>query len=111
MMNHIVDEDEFSDHEESGTISDQVELALEPGSASPHSEYEDEQDYDNKTSIHTVTFKCIGCVQDPSHQKALKIAGNLIRDNDCEVPVHLLPEQDNVYDSKAIAIECNLDEQ
>uniref|UniRef100_A0A1X7TRH2 HIRAN domain-containing protein n=1 Tax=Amphimedon queenslandica TaxID=400682 RepID=A0A1X7TRH2_AMPQE len=58
-------------------------------------------------SYETVTFKCIGATREISFQTALRTASSRIRNQDY-VPVRLTPEPNNIYDSKAIAFECQL---
>ena len=58
-------------------------------------------------SIHTITFKFIGTTREKMHQKVLKKAHDRIQEG-FTVPVRLTPEPYNIYDSKAVAFECNL---
>ena len=56
---------------------------------------------------HTVTFKCIGTTHDPTAQDTLRQASSKLKDGE-EVPVQIVPEPENQYDSKAIAFKCNI---
>ncbi len=57
---------------------------------------------------HKLTFKCIGSRKESSYQRVLRIT----RDNlssGSNVPVRLVKEPLNPFDSKAIAFKCELD--
>lgn len=67
-----------------------------------YSEPEDERQRSEK-----IVFKCIGSTRDTTYQTALRGA----RDNrlsGCNVPVKLVHEASNPYDSRAIAFKCEL---
>lgn len=74
-----------------------------------HSESETEEDQsDAETPMsHTLVFKCIGSQHDSQAQDTLMKVRDL-RKSAVEVPVRLLPEPQNEYDSKAIAFQCEL---
>ncbi len=52
-----------------------------------------------------VDFKCIGVTQEPIYQTILEQFRDRIRSGE-NVPVKLMPEPDNPYDSKAVAFQC-----
>lgn len=56
---------------------------------------------------HTVMFKCIGVTREVDYQSTLCEANTSLRNNE-DVPVRLTPEPNNLYDSQAIAFECQL---
>ena len=55
--------------------------------------------------LYTVTFKCIGCQHDLYAQEALKCVSELL-DKGKVIPVNIFPEENNPYDSRAIAFKC-----
>lgn len=57
----------------------------------------------NKESC--VPFKCIGVTRDSHYQRILQQVKDRIKSGE-QVPVKLMPEPDNVYDSRAIAFQC-----
>ena len=63
----------------------------------------DGEDVTDKLS--TVTLKCIGVTRDPSYQESLLSAHRLLNEGK-NVPVKLVPEPTNPYDSHAISIQC-----
>ena len=69
-----------------------------------------DQDTDTNVEerIHTVTFKCIGSTCEKRYQKALEVARDRLQGG-FTVQVRLAPEIYNLYDSEAVAFECNLD--
>ena len=93
-------------------IKSQVQIStLEPKN---YNEEENEEEKENSVSdsaedgsYETVTFKCIGATREISFQTALRTASSRICNQD-SVPVRLMPEPNNIYDSKAIAFECQL---
>ena len=60
------------------------------------------------SQTHVVTFKCIGTTHHIDAQEALRKASRLLQDGR-QVPVELVPEPDNPYDSKAIAFKCTVE--
>ena len=52
-----------------------------------------------------MTFKCIGCQHDFHAQETLQSESWLLDDRQV-VPVNIFPEEDNSYDSRAIAFKC-----
>ena len=57
---------------------------------------------------HTITFKCMGTNYHPESQNALSKVAELMKKGHV-VPVQLSKEPDNVYDSQAIAFQCQLE--
>ena len=57
------------------------------------------------TQTHTVTFKCIGSVHDVTRQEILSDVSQDLRQRHI-VEVRVYSEQENPYDSKAIAFQC-----
>ena len=57
---------------------------------------------------HTVTFKCIGAVRDAQSQMILSRVRDIMEEG-TTVPVRIVHEHDNPYDSKAIAFTYQLD--
>ena len=57
---------------------------------------------------HVVTFKCMGTLFERSRQNALEKTAELMCKGE-SVPVKLVPEPENKYDSKAIAFHCELE--
>lgn len=60
------------------------------------------------TELSTVTFKCVGVTRDPVYQAALGSARKLIQEG-LTVPVKLVPEPNNPFDSRAISFQCYID--
>lgn len=58
-------------------------------------------------SLHTITFKVIGCTKDQFYQDTLRAAQD-IRDRREHVDVNLFPEPSNRYDPNAVAFKCNV---
>ena len=59
-------------------------------------------------TIHTVTFKCIGCTKEECYRKSLAKASNLMSSGQ-DVPCVLHPEPQNPVDSRAIAFKLKID--
>ena len=74
------------------------------------SESDSESPFQLPSQTHIVTFKCIGTTHDMHAQEVLSKVSKLLKD-DVEVPVKLVCEPENQYDSKAIAFMCLLSEQ
>ena len=72
----------------------------------PEHELEPDDGHHQLQQIHTVTFKCIGTTHNPTAQDTLRQVSRKLRDG--EVPVQIVPELDNQYNSKAIAFKCNI---
>lgn len=68
------------------------------------------EDECDDSTIHTVTFKCIGATRDDEQQATLKLVCQLC-DNGLSVPVNIQPEPTNQYDNKAIAFVAFMDEK
>ena len=66
---------------------------------------DDESNDDDDSRTHTVTFKCIGTTHHVDAQDTLCRASRLLNKSE-HVPVNIIPEPDNPYDSKAIAFKC-----
>ena len=94
-----------SDKEESESDQDESEHTSELDD-----DPECHQDTESNTTaecIHTITFKCIGSTREKKYQ-VLEKARDRIQEG-FTVPVCLTPEPYNMYDSEAVAYECNLD--
>ena len=76
----------------------------------PHLKSESESGSEEETNLplqsHTVTFKCIGATHDVNAQEALCKAAQLLQNGD--VPVMIVPEPENQFDSRAIAFKCQI---
>ena len=70
---------------------------------------ESDSEENDSTMSHTVTFKCIGTTHDVHAQEILKKASKLLESGD--VPVAVVAEPDNQYDSQAIAFKAKVDGQ
>ncbi len=66
---------------------------------------DDSVNSDNPQGQSCVDFKCIGVTQEPIYQTILELVRDHIHSGG-NVPVRLMPEPDNPYDSKAIAFQC-----
>ena len=80
----------------------------EGDSLSTDTDIEDEAP--NELELSTVAFKCVGVTRDPQNQEALRSANQLIQ-NGKDVPVQLLPEPTNPFDSRAISFQCHINNQ
>lgn len=60
---------------------------------------------DDENITHLVTFKCIGTTKEPRYQEVLA-ESVLKKRNGEEVQFRIQPEPRNVFDTRAIAIEC-----
>ena len=70
-----------------------------------------ESDLDEEPpTFSTCTFKCIGATRSASYQEALKEAHQLMH-NGVTVPVKVVPEPTNPYDSHAVAFKCYLQQK
>ena len=70
-----------------------------------------ESDLDEEPpTFSTCTFKCIGATRSASYQEALKEAHQLMH-NGVTVPVKVVPEPTNPYDSHAVAFQCYLQQK
>ena len=90
------DEEKNSDHDD--------EAGERTGTGSESSEGSDDVD-----SMDTVTFKCIGASRELHSQEALAAAKRKLEKGEA-VPVRILPEPNNPYDSNAIAFQCKVDD-
>ena len=72
------------------------------------SEGEQETEFCLPSQTHTVTFKCIGTTHDFNAQETLRKVSKLLGQEE-QVPLVIVPEPDNQYDSKAIAFKCKID--
>ena len=66
-----------------------------------------DENYHN--NLHTVTFKCIGAVQDKNCQIVLRDVSEILRQGR-NVDLKLECEPSNPYDSKAIMFICKLED-
>lgn len=72
-------------------------------------QFDSEHELDvSPAETHTVTFKCIGSVHDNNAQEVLSRISSILCKGG-EVDVRVNPEQDNKYDSQAIAFQCYID--
>ena len=69
-----------------------------------HSDPEDVADMAN----HSLVFKCIGSTKDQKYQRALQDARDLIYTKSQTVPVKLVHEDNNPYDTQALAFVCQI---
>ena len=65
---------------------------------------------DAETDTHSLVFKCMGSNKEVRYQETLKKAAEL-QDKGESVPVRVHPEPDNPVDSKAIAFECQINNE
>ena len=65
---------------------------------------------DTEAESHSLVFKCIGSTKESIYQETLKRATQL-QDKGENVPVRVHHEPDNPMDSKAIAFECQIENQ
>lgn len=63
------------------------------------------EDSDSEDNIYSVDFKCIGVTRDPMYQSVLSRVRDALDSGDT-VPVKLVPEPQNPFDSNAIALKC-----
>ena len=63
---------------------------------------------EEEPELSTVTFKCIGVTRDSSYQKCLKTVSGLLQAGTI-VPIKVVPEPNNPFDSRALAFQCLLD--
>ena len=68
----------------------------------------DPESFESTQVTHTVTFKCIGCTREHQYQEILALAHGRLKQN-TDVPVRLFHEENNRYDSRALAIQCQPD--
>ena len=68
----------------------------------------DPESFESTQVTHTVTFNCIGCTREHQYQETLALAHQLLKQN-TDVPVRLFHEENNRYDSRALAIQCQPD--
>lgn len=95
------DDDSDVDHVSESSVDEEANDHYNPDIQS-ESKYASDED----TSLtQTVTFKCIGTTHDATAQQVLSKAANLL-DSGVNVPIKIIPEPDNQYDSKAIAFKC-----
>ena len=64
-------------------------------------------DDDSAVVLLTATFKCIGVTRDPSYQDSLLAVHKLMKEGK-SVPIKLVPEPTNPFDSRAISFQCQL---
>ena len=96
---------ENTEEDNDGGQSCESECLNQDGSLSTDSDLEEDE-----PTLNTVTFKCIGVKRDDSYQEALKKVSKLMQEG-TNVPVKLVPEPTNPYDSRAISFQCQLDQQ
>ena len=63
---------------------------------------------EEEPELSTVTFKCIGVTRDPMYQDCLKTVSGLLQAG-TTVPVKVIPEPNNPFDSRALAFQCLID--
>lgn len=57
---------------------------------------------------HIITFECIGTTHDPTAQHILGEVSQYLEKGE-SVPVMIVPEPENQYDSKGITFRCNVE--
>lgn len=93
---------ENNEEDDDGGQSCGSEHLNQDGSLSTDSDLEED-----KPTLSTVTFKCIGVTRSDCYQEALKKASKLMQEGN-SVPVKVIPEPTNPYDSRAISFQCQL---
>ena len=68
----------------------------------------DPKSFESTQVTHTVMFKCIGCTCEHQYQETLALAHQLLKQN-TDLPVRLFHEENNHYNSRALAIQCQPD--
>lgn len=63
---------------------------------------------EEEPELSIVTFKCIGVTRDSSYQNCLKTVSELLQAR-ITVPVKVVPEPNNPFDSHALAFQCLVD--
>ena len=96
---------EEKDDEDCDSVVDAGYVATKGETLSTDSDTDGEDNVSDKLS--TVTLKCIGVTRDPSYQESLLSAHRLLNEGK-NVPVKLVPEPTNPYDSRAISIQCEI---
>ena len=66
-----------------------------------------DSDLIDEVSSSTVTFKCIGVTRESCYQNVLQEVARLMQEGE-EVPVKVVPEPDNPFDSRAVSFQCKL---
>ena len=86
------------DHDQGGDDTLSTDSDLNEGG-------EDEEEVQN-----TVAFKCIGVTRDTFYQDRLQKVNALMQQGK-EVPVKMVPEPNNPFDSRAMSFQCELDKK
>lgn len=83
--------------------------ALSPSleSSSARSSRHSSNNSNQQIGLHSIIFKCIGCIHARQRQDVLEEVSELLSKNE-EVPVNIHPEPENKQDSQAIAFKCYL---
>lgn len=114
----LVWEWEWSDSEPDSAESEQESMntyCSADGDVNPYLQSESEPEVTSEPEAdsglprltHTITFKCMGTTYHPESQDALAKVADLMKTGQ-EVPVKLVKEPDNKYDSRAITFQCQL---
>lgn len=85
--------------------SDTEYVPESPPVINPYIQSDTDSDEEVVPEIHTIRFKCIGVTHDSNGQEVLRAVSKKLRKGE-QVPVRLVPEPDNQYDSKAIGFVC-----
>ena len=96
-------ESQSQDYSNPHLESDDMESSVE-------SDHEQETEISSSPQLHTVTFKCIGTTHDANAQQVLMQVSQQLERGEI-VPVMVVPEPDNQYDSQAIAFKCKVEEE
>ena len=74
-----------------------------------NSDSDAEEDLVNEQpDTNTLVFKCMGCHKETRYQKALEKVRDLMAEGK-SVPVAIVHEKTNIYDARALAFVCQLD--
>lgn len=91
-------------HENTNDDEDQIPPELGNSDSSEASNAEDDQ-HQHSPMNHTVTFKVIGCNKEQAYQEILRVVRDSLEQGE-NVPVALIPEPENPFNSNAIAFTC-----
>ena len=93
---------------ENASDSMMVQQSLAELCTNSSSSYDDSDSESDGNQLHTITFKCIGSHKVKSYQDTLEKVAELL-DTDKLVKVKLVPEPNNLYNSKAISFQCYIE--
>lgn len=90
---------------------DDVEQCSEPDVLDQCGDLSTDSDAEEKEpTLTTCTLKCIGVTRSASYQETLKEVNKSIKDGNA-VPVKVVPEPSNPYNSRAISFQCQLQQK